>query len=132
MGRKLKPVDEALLEKLAKLHLSEKVMADILGIHPDTLRDRFSIKIEEWRSKSKGKIAEVLFDEGINKREPWALKALSQKHLDYHDKVRTDFNNVTPERKLTDEELEKAISKELEAEINERVEQELKKRLEKK
>lgn len=114
MGRKLKPVDEALLEKLAKLHLSEKVMADILGIHPDTLRDRFSIKIDEWRSKSKGKIAEVLFDEGINKREPWALKALSQKHLDYHDRIKTEVKDTTPREKMTDEELEAEIQKRLE------------------
>ena len=94
MGRKLKHVDETLLEKLTKLHLSDKVISDILGIHPDTLHTRFSDKMDEWRSKSKGKIAEVLFDEGINKREPWALKALAQKHLDYHDKVKTESENI--------------------------------------
>ena len=87
MARPRIKIDELLLEKLAKLHLSEKVMADIVGCHPDTLRDRFSTKIEEWRSKSKGKMAEVLFDEAINKRQPWALKALAQRHLDYADKV---------------------------------------------
>lgn len=132
MARPQKKIDEIMLEKLTKLHLSDKVIADCLGCSVWTLERRYAQKMDEWRSKSKSKIADVLFDEAINKREPWALKALSQKHLDYHDKVRTDFNNVTPERKFTDEELERAISKELEAEINDRVEQELKKRLEKK
>jgi AraC-like DNA-binding protein len=132
MARPQKKIDEIMLEKLTKLHLSDQTIADCLGCSVWTLERRYAQKMIEWRSKSKSKIADVLFDEAINKREPWALKALAQKHLDYHDKVKTDFNNVTPERKFTDEELEKAISKELEAEINDRVEQELKKRLEKK
>lgn len=39
-----------------------------------------------WRSKSKCKIAEVLFDEALNKREPWALKTIAQRHLGYSDR----------------------------------------------
>jgi len=113
MGRKLKPVDEALLEKLTKLHLSDKVISDILGIHPDTLHSRFSDKMDEWRSKSKGKIAEVLFDEAINKREPWALKALAQKHLDYHDKVRTESTNIHSFGELSDQDLDTKINEKL-------------------
>ncbi|CAB4153207.1 hypothetical protein UFOVP610_52 [uncultured Caudovirales phage] len=113
LGRPEKEIDVVLLEKLAKLHLSEKVMCDILGCHEDTLNKHFSDKIEEWRSKSKGKIAETLFDEGINKREPWALKALSQKHLDYHDKIKTDNTNVNVNKyeKLSDEEIQNEIKK---------------------
>ena len=87
MGRPLKKIDEVLLQKLSKLHLSDKVIADIVGCHVDTLRDRFSNKMEEWRSMSKGKIAEVLFDEAVNKREPWALKTIAQRHLGYADKI---------------------------------------------
>lgn len=94
MARPRKKVDEILLEKLSKLQLSDKVMADIVGISVDTLHRRFADKIEIWRSKSKGKIAEVLFDEGINKREPWALKALCQKHLDYADKQDVDHSGT--------------------------------------
>lgn len=111
MARPLKKIDELLLEKLAKLHLSEKVMADIVGCHPDTLRDRFSTKIEEWRSKSKGKMAEVLFDEAINKRQPWALKALAQRHLDYADKV--EQKTVIPYQNISDEDLDKIIKDKL-------------------
>lgn len=94
VGRPLKEIDERLLEKLTRLHLSDKVIADILCCHVDTLHNRFSDKMDEWRSRSKGKIAEVLFDEGVNKREPWALKALAQKHLDYHDKFKAETENV--------------------------------------
>lgn len=87
MARPKKPVDETLLQKLTKLHLSDKVIADVLCIHVDTLHDRYSEEMDEWRSMSKGKIAEVLFDEAINKREAWALKTIAQRHLGYADKV---------------------------------------------
>ena len=96
-GRPLKEVDERLLEDLTMLHLSDKVIAAILQVHVDTLHTRFSEQMDEWRSRSKGKIAEVLFDEGVTKREPWALKALAQKHLDYSDKseVKGEINITT-------------------------------------
>jgi hypothetical protein len=87
LGRKPKKVDLPLLEKLAKLHLSDKVIAECLNIHPDTLRAHFSSQIDAWQSKSKGKIAEVVFDQAVNQKEPWALKMLAQKHLGYTDKV---------------------------------------------
>lgn len=86
-GRKKIPVDMKLLEKLAKLHLSQQVIADCLGISVDTLDRRFAADIKIWQSKSKGKIAESLFDEGVNKRQPWALKMLAQRQLNYADKV---------------------------------------------
>lgn len=88
-GRPPKEIDEELLKKLSGLHLSTKVMADILGVSTDTLERRYAAEMEQWRSETKGKIAEVLFDEGVTNREPWALKALAQKHLDYSDKVET-------------------------------------------
>ena len=111
-GRPLKVIDELLLEKLTKLHLSEKVIADILCVHVDTLRDRFSNQMDEWRSRSKGKIAEVLFDEGVNKREPWALKALAQKHLDYYDKKELIVAEK-PMEKMSDDQLEQEIQRRL-------------------
>ena len=94
MARPKKVVDEKLLKTLTQLHLSNKVISDILEISVDTLDRRFAEKMEQWRSESKSKIASVLFDEGINKREPWALKALAQKHLDYFDKVKTEADNL--------------------------------------
>lgn len=87
MARPRKPVDENLLEKLAKLHLSDVVMAEILNISVDTLHRRYAEKIAAWRSKSKAKMAEVLFDEAIYQRKDYAVKMLAQKHLGYADKV---------------------------------------------
>jgi len=104
-GRPLKEINEELLEKLTKLHLSDKVIADCLGIHVDTLHGRFSEQMEQWRSESKGKIAEVLFDEAVNKREPWALKALAQKHLDYSDRIKSENENTNREISLSDADL---------------------------
>lgn len=110
-GRPLKEVDEKLLEKLAKLHLSDKAMADCVGVHVDTLHTRYSEKIEIWRSKSKGKIAEVLFDEGLNRRREYAVKMLAQKHLDYADKVekQSKLTIVDELDELTVEEIEKEL-----------------------
>lgn len=111
-GRKPKQIDEKMLENLTKLHLSDKVIADCLGLHVDTLHNRFSEQMDVWRSQSKGKIANVLFDEAVNKREPWALKALAQKHLDYHDKVKTESVNTNTNfnyESLSDKELDKIL-----------------------
>lgn len=96
-GRPKLEVDEAALQKLCYLHLSKKIMSDILDVSVDTLDRYYAAKIDLWQSESKGKIAQVLFDEAVNKREPWALKALAQKHLDYSDKseVRGEINITT-------------------------------------
>lgn len=113
-GRKPLEIDEKVLENLSKLHLSEKVIADCLGVSWDTLNRRYADKMDLWRSQSKSKIANVLFDEAVNKREPWALKALAQKHLDYHDKVKTESVNTNTNFNfdhLSDEEIEKEIEK---------------------
>lgn len=111
-GRPLIQVDEQLLMKLSKLHLSDKVIADILKMSVDTLHNRFSEKIEFWKSESKGKIAEVLFDEGVNNREPWALKALAQKHLDYHDRIKAETVNHNM-NDISDEDLDSKIDEKL-------------------
>ena len=87
MARPKKKVDEILLAKLAKLHLSDNVIADCLGISVDTLNRRYAEIIKDYKSMTKSKMAEVLFDEALNKREPWALKMITQRHLDYADKV---------------------------------------------
>ena len=90
MARPRVPVDENLLKKLTMLHLSDKVIADCLEISVDTLHRRFADKMGKWRSESKAKLAEVFFHEAIKNREPWALKAAVQKHLDYSDRFKSE------------------------------------------
>lgn len=111
IGRKPKPIDEALLKKLAKLQLSDKVMADIVGVHVDTLHSRYSDQIEIWRSESKGKLAEVVFDEAVNRRKEYAVKMVAQKHLGYADKVEkmSKIEIVDELDKMSVEEIEKQI-----------------------
>lgn len=119
-GRKPLPIDEKMLEQLTKLHLNVETIANCLGCSRDTLERRFAEKMDLWRSQSKSKIANVLFDEAVNKREPWALKALAQKHLDYHDKVKTESVNTNTNfnyESLSDEELDQKM-KELDAKRN--------------
>lgn len=111
MARPQIEIDETLLKKLTKLHLSDKVIAECLDVSVDTLHRRFADQMQKWRSESKSKIADVLFDEAVNKREPWALKALAQKHLDYSDKVSSvNENTNTNFNHLSDEELKKQAS----------------------
>lgn len=100
MARPQKKIDLVLLEKLTKLQLSNTVIADMVCVSTDTLSRRFAGKMNTWRSMSTCKIAEVLFDEGINKREPWALKALVHKHLGYADKQEIQQTEHLSERSL--------------------------------
>lgn len=80
-------VDEVLLEKLTKLHLSDKVISDALQISVDTLHRRYADKMSAWKAESKVKIAEVLLDEAINFRTPWALKLYAQRFLGYNEQT---------------------------------------------
>ena len=110
-GRPKAKIDEELLEKLAKRHMSLRSMATLLNVHHDTLHDRYSDKIEFWREQTNGKIADVVFDEAINKRKEYAVKMLAQKHLDYHDKIKTESTNVNINKfeLMSDEDLDKKI-----------------------
>lgn len=111
-GRKKIEVDEIVLEKLTKLHLSDETIADCVGVSVWTLHRNFAQKMNVWRSKSKSKIADVLFDEGVNKRQPWALKLLAQRHLGYFDNVfkekETESKTMIFELNYSKEKLEKA------------------------
>lgn len=90
-GRPPIEIDESILQKLTSLHLTTVTIARILSVSVDTLDRRYAEQMDKWRSETNSKIAAALFDEGINKREPWALKTLAQKHLDYSDKVNTEI-----------------------------------------
>lgn len=93
MARTKIPVDEKLLEKLTKLHLSDRTIADCLGISEDTLHRRYAEPMAHWRSTSDWKIADALFDEAINKRQPWALKMIAQRRLGYADRIQAETDN---------------------------------------
>ena len=90
MARPKKEVNKDLLIKLAKLHLSDKAIAHVLNVSVHTLNRRYAQLIDKCKSESICKMAEVLFDEGINKRQSWALKLMLSKHLGYSDKIQFD------------------------------------------
>jgi hypothetical protein len=54
-GRPKKKIDKELVEKLATIHCSVKEIADIVGCHPDTIRNRFADTIS--RGKANGKMS---------------------------------------------------------------------------
>jgi len=53
-----KAINEELLKRMSMRHSTLKEMAECLGVHPDTLRDRYSSQIEAWRSEGKLDIRE--------------------------------------------------------------------------
>lgn len=55
VGRPKKKIDAKLVEKLATIHCSVKEIADIIGVHPDTIRNRFADTIA--RGKANGKMS---------------------------------------------------------------------------
>ena len=54
-GRPKKKIDVEMVEKLATIHCSVKEIADIVGCHPDTIRNRFADIIA--RGKAHGKMS---------------------------------------------------------------------------
>ena len=109
-GRKKSKLDAALIEKLAKLQLSYQIIADCCDCHINTLKTHYSQEIDNWRSKGKTKIADVLFDEGVNKRQAWALKLLAEKHLGYGALSSDDPNQrFTFELNYSKESLQKGL-----------------------
>lgn len=117
VGRPKKPVDEKLLETLTKLHLNDKTIAAVLGVHVDTLHRNYADKMDEWKGQSKAKLAEVLFDEAINHREPYAIKMAAQRHLGYADKVIQETTSTNVNIELEDKVKIRAILKELESDV---------------
>lgn len=87
---KRKVIDEKLLQKLCQVQLSDEIIADCLNISVDTLKRRFADKMKTFRSDGKSKIAIVLFDEAINKRQGWAIKLIAERKLDYGDLKNSD------------------------------------------
>lgn len=117
-ARPKKEIDEGILQKLCHLHLSKKVMSDILRISVDTLDRYYAEQIDVWQSESKGKIASVLFDEALNKRTDWALKQISQKHLDYADRTKSETDFKGQFATMDDKELDNQIAEKI-AKLNE-------------
>lgn len=113
VGRPKKDIDLKMLEQLCIAQAPIKVIADILGCHPDTLRDNFSTEIEHFTSKGKGKIAFTMWDLAINKEDTNMLKMLAQKHLDYSDKIKTETDLKHSFDNLTDEELDASIEEKI-------------------
>lgn len=55
-GRPLVEVNERQLETLAQIGCTYAEMAAVMGVHPDTLADRFSEQIETWRQGGKASL----------------------------------------------------------------------------
>lgn len=84
-GRPRKKVDEALLEKLAMIHLPDNFIANCLNISEDTLHRRFAEKIALHKAKGKAKLLSKAWS--LVEKEEWpAIKFLLQNYLAMSDK----------------------------------------------
>lgn len=54
-----KQINEELLKRMSMRHSTMKEMAECLGCHVDTLRDRFSNDIKRWQAEGKLDVREI-------------------------------------------------------------------------
>jgi len=94
MARPKAKVDEALLEKLAVIHVPDIHLADCLGISVWTLNRRYAQKIDKFKSQGKAKLIMMAWKKA--EAGEWAaIKFLLQNYLGMSDKV--ENNNVNTE-----------------------------------
>lgn len=97
MGRLEKEIDLAQVESLAGRGLNEGQVADALGICQDTLRRRkkkysaFSEALKRGQAKGVAKIANALFEQGMNGQTAAAIFYMKNR-AGWKDKQETDLN----------------------------------------
>jgi len=80
-GRKPIPVDEKLVRDLARIHCTNKEIADIVGVSEDTLTQRFSQLIEKGKSEGRSSIRRMQYKKACEGSVPmliWLGKQLLQ------------------------------------------------------
>jgi hypothetical protein len=86
MARPRKPVDEALLRKLAVIHCNQDEMASVLGVSVDTLQRRFAAQIKDGRAEGKMSLRRKMWEMALNGNVS-LLIWLSKNELGFSDKV---------------------------------------------
>lgn len=93
MARPLKPIDEELLKKLCTILCTDSEMAAILGVSVDTLVNRYSDRIKEWKEGGKMSLRRAQYQLAM-KGNMGMLIWLGKQHLGQSDK--NDFNVDKP------------------------------------
>lgn len=86
MARPRKPVDEALLRKLAVIHCNQEEMASVLGVSVDTLQRRFAAQIKDGRAEGKMSLRRKMWEMALGGNVS-LLIWLSKNELGMSDKV---------------------------------------------
>lgn len=97
MGRPLKPINEATVRSLARIHCTYEEMGHVIGVHPDTLHDRFSETINEARSGGKMSLRRWQFKKAKDGNVAMLIW-LGKQFLNQMDKLETTMapEEITP------------------------------------
>lgn len=85
MARPIKPIDEELLKKLCTILCTDAEMAAILGVSVDTLVNRYSDSIKEWKEGGKMSLRRAQYQLAM-KGNMGMLIWLGKQHLGQSDK----------------------------------------------
>ena len=95
-GRPKKKIDKELVEKLATIHCSVKEIADIVGCHPDTIRNRFSDIIARGKANGKMSVRRKMMETAMT-GNPTMLIWLSKNWLGMSDTpMNEETNKILP------------------------------------
>ena len=86
-GRPPKLIDVKQLKRLARIHCTYREMADILNVHPQTLRKRYSVLIKKARSGGKRSLRRAQFHSAIEQKNPIMQIWLGKNVLKQVDRV---------------------------------------------
>ena len=89
MSGKPKKIDESLLKWMAKRQCTQAEMAEALGVHADTLRNRFSAQLAKWRSVGKTRLRAMQWRR-CRKGSDSMLIHLGKQYLDQSDKTQIE------------------------------------------
>lgn len=95
-GRPKKKIDVEMVEKLATIHCSVKEIADIMGCHPDTIRNRFADIIAKGKAHGKMSVRRKMLETAMT-GSPVMLIWLSKNWLGMSDTpTDEDTNKILP------------------------------------
>lgn len=109
MARPRKPVDEALLRKLAVIHCNQDEMASVLGVSVDTLHRRFADQIKDARNEGKMSLRRKMWEMALNGNVT-ILIWLSKNELGMTDKVEQKTDIKAEFKPLDPKEIQKVLA----------------------
>ena len=101
MGRRKIELDRKLINGYIDKQLSIKAIAEIIGVDPQTISNRFSAKLQKRKSEAiltrvgqRQELRQAQWDLAIDDKNPIMLIWLGKNELGQTDKIETTENNI--------------------------------------